>query len=102
MRRVKWSRAWRRCLPERERERLRTVPRREAFKGHTDSRTRHILRMNGELLIGCEGFVQKIQRLVQYRGTDVDELFQIRHLIFRGRGMRAVLFRLNDRRMTGG
>ena len=57
--------------------------------------------MNGELLVGREGFVQKIQRLVQYRGTDVDELFQIRHLVFRG--MRAVLFRLNDdRRMTGG
>lgn len=56
--------------------------------------------MNGELLIGCEGIVQKIQCLVQDRGADVDELFQIRHLVFRG--TRAVLFRLNDRRMAGG
>jgi len=56
--------------------------------------------MDGELLIGCEGIVQEIQCLVQYRGTDVDELFQIRHLVFRG--MRTVLFGLNDGRMTGG
>lgn len=54
--------------------------------------------MDGELLIGCKGVVQKIQCLVQYRGTDLDELFQIRHLVFRV--MRAVLFRLKDRRMT--
>ena len=56
--------------------------------------------MDGELLVGREGIVQKVQRLVQYRGTDVDELFQVRHLVFRG--MRAVVFELNGRRMTGG
>lgn len=44
-------------------------------KHRTDGRTRHILRMCGELLVRRERVVHKVQCLAQYRDTDVDELF---------------------------
>jgi hypothetical protein len=55
--------------------------------------------MDGELLIGYEVVVQKIECLAEDRGTDVEKLFQFFHLVFRV--LRTVLRKWSNRSRFG-